>query len=235
MATATNGAGAYLSRRAAENLMDALSFAETIGFPLNVSVDINWVMFGGTTHDRIRLARLQERVSKWCVRRDFPLTMIWVREVGGYGAPHVHILLHVLPWLAANGEFELALNRAVEPEGGPNHDQAIRVRPAYDPEGKLRYMLKGLRRKDAALLGVRRTSYQGEITGKRAGTTENIGRRARDRYWIREGRSTPDVGAPYNLLQNRGNGLAEPTPSRLAASKFEVRTNRHAINDGGAS
>jgi hypothetical protein len=171
----------YISRAQAKNLFEALSFAETIGYKLNVAIDIAWVMFSGTANDRTRISRCQERLSKWFARRGFELTMIWVREIGKHGAPHVHILVHVPPWLMETGEFQSALESSLEPEGGPNHEKAIMTKPAYAPEGKLRYNLKGLSRRYAEEFHLRKTSFQGEVEGKRVGCTENIGLRARQR------------------------------------------------------
>ena len=163
-----------------------MNFAESIGYTLNVAIDIAWVMFSGTANDRTRISRCQERLSKWFARRGFELAMIWVREVGKHGAPHVHILIHVPPWLMETdemetGEFQLALQSSLEPEGGPNHEKAIVIKHAYAPEGKLRYNLKGLSRRDAEEFNIRKTSFQGEVEGKRVGCTENIGLRARQR------------------------------------------------------
>jgi hypothetical protein len=170
----------YINMRQANNLMAACAFAEAIGCRLNVSIDVFWMMFLGWEEDAKRLAKSQQRLSKWFVRRGFTLTMIWVREIGANGALHTHILLHVPPWLMESGEFEIAFERSFEPEGGATHEKAILIQPAYAPEGKLRYMLKGISRRDAKRFRVR-ASPQGEIEGKRVGCTENIGARARAR------------------------------------------------------
>jgi hypothetical protein len=167
-----------ISKQQAVNLIEALKFANVRGYPLNVCVDIAWVFFSGTLDDRTRFARCQQRLSKWTSRRGFPLTLIWTREVGKHGGINTHVLLHVRPWLMESGDFERALERAFEPEGGPNHEKAIKIQPATFPEGKLRYILKGVAPKDAQQLGVS-ASRQGDLEGKRAGCTENISARAR--------------------------------------------------------
>src|SRR5262249_9119275 len=51
----------FISKRQAINLIAAFEFAEAIGLPLNVSVDISWIFFAGTTDDRTRFARCQQR------------------------------------------------------------------------------------------------------------------------------------------------------------------------------
>jgi hypothetical protein len=164
------------------NLMEALKFANFIGCPLNVSVDISWPFFSGSVDDRTRFARCQQRLSKWTTRRDFPLRMIWMRQVGKQGGVHTHVLLHIPPWLMESGDFRRdfrrAVERAFEPEGGPHDARAMIIQSAYSPEGKLRYNLKGLDPRGANELGVR-ASFQGDLERKRVGCTENISARAR--------------------------------------------------------
>jgi hypothetical protein len=175
----------YISKHQGSNLIAALEFANVIGYSLNISIDISWVFFSGSVDDRRRFARWQQRLSKWTSRRDFPLTMIWTREVGKRGGVHTHVLLHIPPWLMESGDFQRdfrrALERAFEPEGGP-HDaaRAINVQSAYSPEGKLRYNLKGIDPKHERELGVQ-ASDQGVLEGKRVGCTENISISARAR------------------------------------------------------
>jgi hypothetical protein len=170
----------HVTLRQANNLVAACAFAELIGCRLNVSIDICWLLFSRRLEDDRRFAKCRHRLSKWCARQGFPLTLIWVREIGANGALHTHILMHVPPWLMEEGEFQSAFERSFEPEGGPADERAILIKPAYSPEGKLRYMLKGMSRADATTLKLR-ASFQGEIEGKRVGTTENIGARARAR------------------------------------------------------
>jgi hypothetical protein len=164
----------HINRRQATNIIAAFNFAVEMGLPLNVSVDISWVFFSGTTDDRTRFARSQQRLSKWAIRRGFPLTMIWVREVGKNGGVHTHVLIHVPPPFMQDGTFQLTLERSFEPDGSPLHHKAILIQPAYHPRGKLLYNLKGVDPKHAAKFGIR-PADQGELSGKRAGFTQNLG------------------------------------------------------------
>lgn len=198
----------HITSRQANNLVAACAYAEDIGCRLNVSIDVFWLMFSGWVGDAKRLAKAQQRLSKWLVRRGFALMMIWVREIGANGALHTHILLHVPPWLVESGEFQIAFERSLEPEGGATHEKAILVKPAYSPEGKLRYMLKGISRADAKRFRVR-ASPQGEIEGKCVGCTENIGPQARAR---RDATTT----------KLRRSVDAEPRPSVSISSEFQA-------------
>ena len=109
-------------------------FADALGLRLNVAIDINWTMFAGFTDDQKRLARCQERLSKWCLRHDFPLTWIWVREMGRWGGRNTHVLMHIPPWLMERDDFQFAfqaeLEASLRPEGEPTHEKAIMVKPA---------------------------------------------------------------------------------------------------------
>jgi hypothetical protein len=211
----------YITKQQAKNLIAAFQFVDAIGPRFNVSIDIAWSMFSGFTDDQIRIARCQERLSKWFKRHGFLLRMIWVRETGRHDAPHVHVLIFVPPWLMENGEFQLALERACKPEGGPTHDKAIFIQAAHHPRGKLLYVLKGLRPKDAKEFGVR-ASFQGEIEGKRAAVTESIGLRARERYyWIRGAELIASVAPSHNPQSIRENSSMAGVAPKIGASKFK--------------
>jgi hypothetical protein len=202
----------HIDLRQANNLVGACAFAELIGCRLNVSIDVFWLMFSGAVEDGRRFAKYRHRLSKWCARHGFYLTMIWVREIGANGALHTHILLHVPPWLMESGEFEIAFERSLEPEGGPTHKKAVLIKPAYAPQGKLRYMLKGMSIADANKFGVR-ASFQGEIEGKRVGFTENIGPRARAQC----------IAVATKLGRNIG---AEPRPAVSISAEFQANCPR---------
>jgi hypothetical protein len=182
----------FISKHQAINPIAGFEFADAIGLPLNISVDISRVFFSGTADDRTRFAGCQQRLSKWALRRGFPLTMIWTREVGKNGGTHTHILLHIPPELIQTTDFQQALERLLEPEDGPIHDKAILIQRAYFPLGKLLYALKGIDQRYATQFGIR-PAYQGALSGKRAGCTQNLGPGARRKATTRE------VGQPSSL------------------------------------
>ena len=207
----------HISKRQATNIISALRFAEAIGLPLNVSVDISWIFFSGNTDDRTRFARCQQRLSKWALRRGLPLAMIWTREVGQNGGIHTHVLLHVPPLLTQDATFERALERSLEPEGGPTHDKAIMIQAAYNPLGKLRYNLKGVDPKHADEYGVR-PAYQGELSGKRAGVTQNLSTKARHKATTRKDENPSSVASTGSVSAPAISGSSEIL--RSPASKF---------------
>ena len=209
----------HISKRQATNVIAALKFAEALGLPLNVSVDISWIFFSGNADDRTRFARCQQRLSKWALRHGFPLTMIWTREVGKNGSTHTHVLLHVPPPLTQDGIFKRALERSLEPEGGPVHDKAILVQRAYFPLGKLLYALKGIDPKHANDFGIR-PAYQGALSGKRAGVTQNLSARARHKATTREDENPSSAASAGSVSAPLISGCSEILHS--SASKFSL-------------
>jgi hypothetical protein len=134
----------------------------------------------------------------------------------------VDIVMFVPPWLMENeDEFRLVLERTLEPEGGPTHEQAILIQPAYDPRGKIDYLLKGMRRREARILGIVTTCSEGEIVGKRVGYTESIGPAARTRYWLREANRAATIAAKFNDKNLQQKAITTSVPSEIVASKFE--------------
>jgi hypothetical protein len=125
------------------------------------------------------------------------------------------------------GTFKLALERFFEPDGGPLHDKAIVIRPAYRPLGKLLYNLKGVDPKHASKFRIR-PEYQGELTGKRAGSTQNLGLARRifntrdvarsPAYGVNEALSASTPNGKSGIFENEGN-IQRPSLSRVAGSE----------------
>jgi hypothetical protein len=152
--------------------------------------------------------------------------MIWTRELGKNGGIHTHVLVHVPPPLSQDGTFQRTLEHSLEPEGGPRHDKAILIQTAYAPLGKLCYNLKGIGPKHANEFGIR-PAYQGELSGKRAGLTENLGAGARRKAAT----ATREVGQPSSCTSKKSlqtwtvSANSEPAAARgqTLASKFSSR------------
>jgi hypothetical protein len=172
----------YLRAKDVDNLRAAILFAEQQGYPLNLTITIKWQHFDGRYNPEYRLADAQERLRHSLVRRGHGLYWLWVRE-SRFGAHH-HLLAH--DCFSDDGiTFDRLLRRALKPDGGPNADNAIIIKPTGSgqvgsggPLGWWRYIAKGMHPIEAASRHII-TSPQGYVTGKRTGMTENINRAAR--------------------------------------------------------
>lgn len=153
--------------------------AEKLGIPLNQIVTINFTHLGieegqissVLTGIRARYCRWAKRPGKRRRADPFEPAMIWVVENNGHAA--CHLLTHVPSGRLANFKAELAgwieKECLVKPEGS-----ALDVRPAHNPHGFRKYMLKGIDPLFAALYRIRHVP-QGPVLGKRFGYTQNLG------------------------------------------------------------
>jgi hypothetical protein len=181
--------------RQAQNMMDGLAFAREIGTPLNAHATIHWVgTKAGDDEDGSRFAQLREGLDKWLKRQGMPggLTAIWVRERRSGGRAevvHCHMLFHLAhPFLGRRKrlQVERALERLIDRHGRGNYaDFTLKLTFPRNPNGL--YLLKGGGRDVWDAFGFPKTwrEVQGLITGKRCGTTQNIGPAARQRWCSR--------------------------------------------------
>jgi hypothetical protein len=180
----------HITLQQAENMMKALAFARVIGRALNTHATIHWVgTKAGDDPDGRRFARVREGLDKWLMRHGVTggLTAVWVRErgSGGFGEiVHCHMLFHLAhPFLRGRKHVEVvrALERLVDRHGDGNFaDFTLKLTSPDDPNGL--YLIKGggpgVWRK-YGVPGCWREP-QGFVHGKRCGTTENIGPKARE-------------------------------------------------------
>lgn len=105
-------------------------------------------------------------------------THVWVIEAAG-GVIGVHWLVHIPR--GRLDDFTARLPAWMEDiTGGPIEAGAIDVRPAKNPRGAGRYMLKGTDPVWAAFYGANHQA-QGAVTGKRSGYSRNLGPTAKAR------------------------------------------------------
>lgn len=174
----------YLRAKDVDNLRAAIIYSTQQEYPLNLAITIKWQHFDGRLNDEFRLANAQERLRHSLNRRGHDLCWLWVREAHGGG--HHHLLAH--DCFSDDGvTFEHLLRRALKPDGAPNADNAIIIKPvgtgqrgSGGPLGWWRYIAKGMHPIEAASRHII-TSPQGYVTGKRTGMTENLNRAARMR------------------------------------------------------
>ena len=178
-----------ISMRQASNMMEAVAFARRIATPLNAHATIHWIgtKAGDDFYGR-RFAKVREGFDKWLRRNGVfgGLSAIWVRErlAGGSAeAVHCHMLFH-LPHPFIRGrrrvQVEMALERLIDRQGDGNYaDYTLKLTFPRYPNAV--YLLKGGGPDVWCKFGVPRCwrKPQGLTHGKRCGTTQNIGPRAR--------------------------------------------------------
>lgn len=181
-----------LTRAKVEELLAAADYAERIGLPFNRHWIVHYEKAGIADPKAARfIGRLLKLARDYARNHKARLAAIWVREGGPEKGGHVHILLHLPADLTLRGHTR----RWVRLAGGTCRDGVSRVRAIagrvsaaesggehYAANvGKVRqYLLKGATDDVRAALGLERLpGEQGEIVGKRCGTTRNIGQGAR--------------------------------------------------------
>jgi hypothetical protein len=177
------------------NVHAAAWFARQIGLPLNRHTTIHWER-GGVADPLAATTHFLGLVTAWARSRGAGFAYVWVRETGPDKGEHVHILLRVPPdlaedfkrrqrgWLKACGAawrkgvvhserigFSL---RHADQTGYSGETYAANLGEVLD------YILKGAGETARRRLGLRRRQFGGVVTGKRCGTSENIGRAARE-------------------------------------------------------
>ncbi len=167
----------------AESLAHAVGFARQMGSPLNRFLTVLWERASVVGRIQEAQARFLERMRKWLKYRGIDTAWVWVIENGREMGLHSHILVHVpaahfnawknmLPaWV--DGDVDAKTIHVTTIQYSKRQDAALnRVK------GTLKYLLKGTTSQSAALLGIRKES-QGIISGKRTGTSQNLGPAAR--------------------------------------------------------
>lgn len=162
---------------------------------LNLSVTIQWNMTK-TKHDNFAALRNQ-RFCRWLRTRCKQLGIsvspyyVYAREKN-----HVHWLVHVPEMLIE--EFTDLVPRwvtSLERKGtgarkrAENHEPApqgaVLVQPTGNSVAARKYLLKGIRPKDAFRFGIKKPKPQGRVFGRRTGVSRTLGKAARDRAGYR--------------------------------------------------
>jgi hypothetical protein len=176
----------YISVPQAENIIEAVTFAKSIGLPLVAHLTIHWsgaVAFDD--HNGARFAKVREGLSKVLLRRGIPIAWAWCRECKAHtDIVHCHLLFH-LPAEHRSGpkleEMKAHLVRLVDRHGnGILGEFAVRLVIWPDPDGL--YLIKGggpLVWKQFPRIRKDWRTPQGIIHGKRCGVSQSLGPLAR--------------------------------------------------------
>jgi len=170
-----------LPKSLAFNLKEAHSYASKLGKALNQFVSIHWGLAPTDDSPQKRMARMQELMRKWFHYRDETFLIVWVHEQGLSKSLHPHALIHIPD--QHQEAFEAQLERWV---GDALDPKPIDIR--HGNSGCIGYILKDVNPKHYEALNIRqcharkRSSKSTPIKGKRAGTSQNLGSKARATY-----------------------------------------------------
>ncbi|MBF9151656.1 hypothetical protein [Novosphingobium jiangmenense] len=174
--------------------MAASSHAATIGLPFTRMVTIHWEAAGVPLTDMAKATgRFTDLMAKALARYGCNTAWVWTHENGAGKGGHCHLLAHVPANLVS---YLTALQRGWlrRITGQPYRARVIRSKPiggrlgmevgipdlhAVNLEAALAYLLKGADPEVAFQFGLKRLEPGGRIIGKRCGTSQNIGAKAR--------------------------------------------------------
>jgi hypothetical protein len=177
------------------NLSAAERHATKIGLPFTRMLTIHWEAAGVPLAGMARATgRFTGLMAKALARHGSGTAWLWTHESGDGKGGHCHLLAHVpadlVPVLTALQRGWL--RRIV---GKPYRARVIHSKPiggrlgleagnpelhAVNLEAALSYVLKGAKPEAASQFGLERLEPGGRVIGKRCGTSQNIGRTARE-------------------------------------------------------
>jgi hypothetical protein len=186
-----------LTRQQVANLTAAVEHAERIGLPLNRMMTVHWEASGVPLEAMARATgRLTDLLSKALTRHGSRTAWEWVHESGEGKGGHCHLLVHVPPALVSEVSRRQRswLKRIT---GRPYRPRAILSKPiggligletgnpdlhAVNLATALGYLIKGADSEAAERFGIQKLEAGGRVIGKRCGTSQNIGPKARKEH-----------------------------------------------------
>lgn len=179
-----------LTARQIVNLNAAALMAETIALPLNRFITLHWeaalVPLEGMAKATGRFVGL---LSKWLARHDHRTAWIWVHENGDGSGGHCHLLAHVPPDCVA--DLTAAQKRWLSKiTGRPYRVKVIKSIPiggrlgleASNPDlhfANLETVMAYVTKQADVMATSQFHQPGGRVIGKRCGTSQNIGAKAR--------------------------------------------------------
>lgn len=177
------------------DLIAAECFAREIGLPFTRMITIHWKAAGAALADMRRATgRFLDLMSKAMGRHGIRTAWIWVHENGHGKGWHCHLLLHVpASFVPILKSLQMRWLRRIT--GNPYRKNVIYSKPiggrlgleksnptlwAINIEVALGYHLKGADPCAASEFGLERLEPGGRIMGKRCGSSQNIGTKARN-------------------------------------------------------
>lgn len=177
------------------NLIAATAHADAIGLPFTRMVTIHWEAAGVPLADMAKATgRYTDLMAKALARHCSGAAWVWTHENGDGKGGHCHLLAHVPADLVPvlTGLQRGWLRRIT---GKPYRVRVIHSKPiggrlgleagnpelhAINLESALAYVLKGASPATASQFALPRLEPGGRVIGKRCGTSQNIGAKARE-------------------------------------------------------
>lgn len=176
------------------NLKAAAQHADKIGLPFTRMITIHWEAAGTPLSGMAKATgRFTDLLTKALARHGSRTAWLWTHEGGIAKGGHCHLLAHVPADLVprAIGRQKRWL---LSITGQPYRARVIHSKPiggrlglevsnpelhAANLEATLAYILKGVSPEAAAQFNLERVEPGGRVIGKRCGTSQNIGAKAR--------------------------------------------------------
>ncbi|WP_223176472.1 hypothetical protein [Sphingomonas lutea] len=183
-----------LSAAQIANLSAAGGYSVAIGLPFTRMLTIHWEAAGVPLSGMAKATgRFTDLLTKCLTRHGSKTAWLWVHENGDGKGGHCHLLAHVPAHLVQTvASLQRGWLRRIT--GQPYRARVIYSKPiggrlgleegnpelhAINLDAALGYLLKGASDKAAAQFRLERLEAGGRIIGKRCGTSQNIGAKAR--------------------------------------------------------
>lgn len=176
------------------NLKAAARHADAIGLPFTRMITIHWQAAGVSLAGMAKATgRFTDLLTKTLSRRGCDTAWVWVHENGDTKGGHCHLLAHVpAHHVPAVTKLQRGWLRTIT--GQPYKARVIRSKPiggrlglevsnaelhGANLEAAISYCLKGASTEAAAEFDLERLDPGGRVIGKRCGTSQNVGAKAR--------------------------------------------------------
>ena len=182
----------HLSDAQVDGIISAAQKAENLTLAFNRHWTVHYERAGIAEIDATRfIGHLLRLASAYARRHGGKLAAIWVRENGEAKGGHVHILLHLPAGLSlrnrtrrwvtlAGGTYRRRVSKVVAIRGSAPDAMAHAGLYQANADVVRRYILKGAPQAVLVASAIDRQHQDGgKIIGKRCGTTQNIGAKAR--------------------------------------------------------
>jgi hypothetical protein len=207
----------HLDFRQVTNLVNAVAFTHGSGNPLTVAVTLIWAHVPDFHENRLSkmTTSFLDRLGRWLRRHaGVELRAVWTRERGWQKGHHLNVMANIPVRFV--GQLSAYLNKSfkITGKGLSMNCGKFGMKVLTMQMGCLRYICKSMDHNAfvyrwfethnvADMLNIRHAGTDGEVKVKRAGTTQNIGPKARQSVGWRDKRSIEAVADLLNPKPRR--------------------------------